>query len=81
MSIRAMAHSWKHYVCTLTLLSILDLELGYTHSAHYALNAVSFSVGLNLGHLVRKGPRQQLALAINGRSTGPLRSRLKVPFM
>ena len=36
----------------------LDLELGYTHSAHYALNAVSFSVGVNLGHLVRKGPRQ-----------------------
>jgi len=36
----------------------LDLELGYTHSTHYALNAVSFSVGVNLGHLVRKGPRQ-----------------------
>ena len=36
----------------------LDLELGYAHSVHYALNAVSFSVGVNLGHLVRKGPRQ-----------------------
>lgn len=34
----------------------LDLELGYTHSVHYALNMISFSVGVNLGHLARKGP-------------------------
>lgn len=36
----------------------LALELGYTHSVHYALNTVWFSVGVNLGHLARKGPRQ-----------------------
>ena len=36
----------------------LDLELGYTHSVHYVLNTVSFSVGVNLGHLARKGPSQ-----------------------
>lgn len=31
----------------------LDLEFGYTRSVHYALNAVSFSVGVNVGHLMR----------------------------
>ena len=29
----------------------LDLELGYTRSMHYDLNAVSFSIGVNLAHL------------------------------
>src|SRR5438477_1913775 len=37
--------------------SYLDMELGYTHSVNYALNTVSFSVGFNLGSLVRKGVR------------------------
>lgn len=36
----------------------LDMELGYTRSVHYALDSVSFSVGVNVGYLVRKGRRQ-----------------------
>jgi hypothetical protein len=35
----------------------LDLELGYTHSVHYDFNTVSFSIGLNLGSLAKKGTR------------------------
>jgi hypothetical protein len=35
----------------------LDLELGYTHSVHYALNTVSFSMGVNVGQLARSGGR------------------------
>lgn len=35
----------------------LDLGLGYTHSVHYDFDTVSFSVGVNLGALARKGPR------------------------
>src|SRR5712691_1833561 len=35
----------------------LDMELGYTHSVHYALNTVSFSVGVNIGQLARSGAR------------------------
>ncbi|HWC16928.1 MAG TPA: hypothetical protein VG498_07925 [Terriglobales bacterium] len=30
-----------------------DLQVGYTHSVHLALNTVAFNVGLNLGKLVR----------------------------
>jgi hypothetical protein len=36
----------------------LDMELGYTHSVHYALDSVSFSLGINVGYLTRKGGRQ-----------------------
>ena len=36
----------------------MDLQLGYTHSVHYALNTVSFGVGFNLGALARKASRQ-----------------------
>jgi len=36
----------------------MDLQLGYTRSVHYALNSVSFGVGLNLGALARRGPSQ-----------------------
>lgn len=32
----------------------LDLEVGYNHSVHYALNTVSFGVGFNLGYLNKK---------------------------
>ena len=32
----------------------VDLELGYNRSVPYALNTVSFAVGLNLGHLTRR---------------------------
>ncbi len=32
----------------------LDMELGYTRSAAYDLNTVSFGVGVNIGRLVRK---------------------------
>lgn len=32
----------------------LDMELGYTRSVNYDLNAVSFGVGINVGYLVRK---------------------------
>jgi hypothetical protein len=31
----------------------LDMELGYTRSVNYDLNAVSFGVGINVGYLVR----------------------------
>jgi hypothetical protein len=36
----------------------LDMELGYTRSVHYALNSVSFSVGVNVGYLARRNRRQ-----------------------
>jgi hypothetical protein len=32
----------------------LDLELGYTRSVNYDLNAVSFGIGVNVGYLVRR---------------------------
>ncbi len=32
----------------------LDLELGYTHSFNYDLNAVSFGIGINVGYLARR---------------------------
>jgi hypothetical protein len=32
----------------------LDMELGYTRSVNYDLNAVSFGVGINIGYLARK---------------------------
>ncbi len=35
---------------------VLDLELGYTRSVRYALNTVSFNVGVNVGRLVQKKP-------------------------
>jgi hypothetical protein len=35
----------------------LDMELGYTRSVHYALNSVSFGVGVNVGYLTRKSRR------------------------
>jgi hypothetical protein len=35
----------------------VDLQLGYTHSVHYALDTVSFSVGVNVGSLARKHAR------------------------
>jgi hypothetical protein len=36
-----------------SLTPYLDAELGYTRSIHYDLNSVSFSLGLNVGHLLR----------------------------
>ena len=36
----------------------LDMELGYTRSVHYALNSVSFGVGVNVGYLARRNRRQ-----------------------
>ncbi len=35
----------------------LDFELGYTRSAQYDLNSVSFNVGVNIGRLVRNKSR------------------------
>ena len=32
----------------------LDLELGYTRSVNYDLNAVSFGIGINVGYLARR---------------------------
>jgi hypothetical protein len=34
--------------------SYLDLELGYTRSVNYDLNAVSFGIGINVGYLARR---------------------------
>jgi hypothetical protein len=34
---------------------VVDMELGYTRSVRYDLNAVSFSIGFNLAHLYRQG--------------------------
>jgi len=36
----------------------LDMELGYTRSVHYALNSVSFGVGVNVGYLARRNRPQ-----------------------
>ena len=33
----------------------LDMELGYTRSVNYDLNAVSFGIGVNVGYLARRG--------------------------
>ena len=32
----------------------VDAELGYTRSIHYDLNSISFSLGFNVGRLVRR---------------------------
>jgi len=34
-----------------------DFQVGYTHSVHYGLNTVAFSLGANLGKLVRNSSR------------------------
>jgi len=34
-----------------------DFQVGYTHSVHYALDSVAFSLGVNLGKLVRSSSR------------------------
>jgi hypothetical protein len=36
----------------------LDFELGYTRSVYYDLNSVSFTVGVDVGHLARSRARQ-----------------------
>jgi len=36
-----------------SLNKYMDAELGYTRSVHYDLNSVSFSLGLNVGRLLR----------------------------
>ncbi len=36
----------------------VDAELGYTRSIHYDLNSVSFSLGFNVGRLVRRNAHQ-----------------------
>ena len=36
-----------------SLNNYMDAELGYTRSVHYDLNSVSFSLGLNVGRLLR----------------------------
>src|SRR5713226_1654519 len=41
-----------------SLTPYLDAELGYTRSIHYDLNSVSFSLGLNVGHLLRGSAHQ-----------------------
>jgi hypothetical protein len=41
-----------------SLTPYLDAELGYTRSVHYDLNSVSFSLGLNVGHLLRRSAHQ-----------------------
>jgi len=37
----------------LFVTKLVAAELGYTRSIHYGLNSVSFSLGLNIGRLVR----------------------------
>jgi hypothetical protein len=34
--------------------AIIDVDLGYTRSMHYDLNAISFSIGVNVGHLAHR---------------------------
>jgi len=41
-----------------SLTPYLDAELGYTRSVHYDLNSVSFSLGLNVGHLLHMNAAQ-----------------------
>ncbi len=40
------------------LNSYVDAELGYTRSIQYDLNSVSFSLGFNVGSLIRRNARQ-----------------------
>ncbi len=35
-------------------LRVVHLEAGYTRSVHFALNTLSFGVGVNVGPLVRR---------------------------
>jgi hypothetical protein len=41
-----------------SLNSYVDAELGYTRSVHYDLNSISFSLGFNVGRLVRRSEHQ-----------------------
>lgn len=41
-----------------SLTPYLDAEVGYTRSVHYDLNSISFSLGLNVGHLLRNNAAQ-----------------------
>jgi hypothetical protein len=41
-----------------SLTPYLDAELGYTRSVHYDPNSVSFSLGLNVGHLLHRNAGQ-----------------------
>jgi hypothetical protein len=34
----------------------LDFQFGYTHSVHYALNTIAFSLNVNLRHLLKSSP-------------------------
>ena len=34
--------------------SVIDADLAYTRSIHYAFNSISFSIGVNVGHLLHK---------------------------
>ena len=36
---------------------VLDFQIGYTHSVHFALNTVAFNLGVDLGKLVKKANR------------------------
>jgi hypothetical protein len=36
---------------------VLDLQIGYTHSVHLALNTVAFNVGINIGKLVKRADK------------------------
>jgi hypothetical protein len=37
----------------------VDAELGYTRSIHYDLNSISFSLGFNVGRMIRRGEHHQ----------------------
>jgi hypothetical protein len=36
---------------------IVDFQIGYTHSVHFALNTVAFDLGINLGKLMKRADR------------------------
>jgi len=36
---------------------VVDFQIGYTHSVHFALNTVAFSMDVNLGRLMKKADR------------------------
>ena len=36
---------------------VFDFQIGYTHSAHFALNTVAFDLGINLGKLMKRADR------------------------
>jgi len=51
-------------------IPFLDLGVGYTRSVRYALNTVSFSVGVNVGALAKRNSQARKRIATCGDGSG-----------